>query len=236
MDTLFGRRITFSALSNFSNLNKATQRHLKNVYASLALATLSAALGAFVFFFTQFRATLLASLGSIVILLVLYATPHSVENLKKRLGLLCGFGFCSGISMGPLLHAVVEINPSIIPTAFLSTCIIFACLSLASLYAERRSYLYLGGVLMSTLSLLIMMSFFNLFLRSYFTFQIELYLGLVVFCGFVLFDTQLIVERFNLGDTDYIKHSLDLFLDFIEIFRRILIIMSSKEKKERKRN
>ena len=34
---------------------------------------------------------------------------------------------------------------SIIPTAFLSTCIIFACLSLASLYAERRSYLYLGG-------------------------------------------------------------------------------------------
>ncbi|KAL5468848.1 hypothetical protein EMCRGX_G029971 [Ephydatia muelleri] len=33
--------------------NKATQRHLKNVYASLALATLSAALGAFVFFFSH---------------------------------------------------------------------------------------------------------------------------------------------------------------------------------------
>ena len=49
-----------------------------------------------------------------------------------------------------------------------------------------------------------------------------------MFCGFVLFDTQLIVERFNLGDSDYIKHSLDLFIDFVDIFRRILIIMSSK--------
>ncbi|KAL5468849.1 hypothetical protein EMCRGX_G029972 [Ephydatia muelleri] len=75
----------------------------------------------------------------------------------------------------------------------------------------HSNHLLMFGVLMSTLSLLIMMSFFNLFLRSYFTFQIELYLGLVVFCGFVLFDTQLIVER-------------------------ILIIMSSKDKKERKRN
>ena len=58
--------------------------------------------------------------------------------------------------------------------------------------------------------------------------QIQLYLGLVLFCGFVLFDTQLIIERFNNGDNDYIWHSVDLFIDFIAIFKRLLIILASK--------
>ena len=58
--------------------------------------------------------------------------------------------------------------------------------------------------------------------------QIELYFGLVLFCVFILFDTQLIVERFNSGNDDYIWHSIDLFLDFINIFRRLLVILASK--------
>lgn len=49
-----------------------------------------------------------------------------------------------------------------------------------------------------------------------------------MFCGFVLFDTQLIIERFNNGDNDYIWHSVDLFIDFIAIFKRLLIILASK--------
>lgn len=60
------------------------------------------------------------------------------------------------------------------------------------------------------------------------SFQFELYFGLVLFCGFILFDTQLIVEKFNSGNTDYIWHSIDLFLDFINIFRRLLVILTSK--------
>ena len=60
--------------------------------------------------------------------------------------------------------------------------------------------------------------------------QFELYFGLLLFCGFVLFDTQLIVEKFNLGNDDFIWHSLDLFLDFVNIFRRLLIILASKVK------
>ncbi len=58
--------------------------------------------------------------------------------------------------------------------------------------------------------------------------QIELYGGLFLFCGFILFDTQLIVEKCERGDNDYIWHSLDLFLDFVNIFCRLLIILASK--------
>ncbi|CAI8050563.1 hypothetical protein GBAR_LOCUS27754 [Geodia barretti] len=39
---------------------------------------------------------------------------------------------------------------SIIPTAFLGSCAIFGSLSLAALYAERRSMLFLGGAAFPT--------------------------------------------------------------------------------------
>ena len=35
-------------------------------------------------------------------------------------------------------------------------------------------------------------------------FDITLYLGLAVMCGFVLYDTQLIIEKRRRGDTDYL--------------------------------
>ena len=61
-------------------------------------------------------------------------------------------------------------------------------------------------------------------------------------CAFVLFDTQLIVEKRRSGDDDFIwyalsstvvtcfywflyRHSVDLFIDFIDIFRRLVIIL-----------
>lgn len=225
-----------TALTDFSNLNKATRVHLKNVYAALALTMLAAGAGAVTFFLTAFHAGFLAVIGSLILLFALAATPHTPENLKKRLGMLCGFGFCTGMSLGPLLDVVIDINPSIIPTAFLGTCVIFACFSLAALYSERRAWLFLGGPLMSGLSLLVLILLFNMFLGSYMAFQFQLYFGLLLFSGFILFDTQLIVERFNAGNNDYIWHSIDLFLDFVNIFRRLLIILASKEKKKSSRN
>lgn len=58
--------------------------------------------------------------------------------------------------------------------------------------------------------------------------QSQLYLGLVAMCGFVLFDTQLIVEKRRAGSRDFVTHALDLFIDFIGIFRRLLVILTQK--------
>ena len=164
----------------------------------------------------------------------------------------------------PTSYLLLLFFDSIVPTAFLSTCVIFVTLSLTALISERRSFLFLLGEYLLLLIIIIII-IFAVFCRSFvlwtFAFdlsfllfslvwlffwipsnyadipplslslsllQIQLYLGLVLFCGFVLFDTQLIIERFNNGDNDYIWHSVDLFIDFIAIFKRLLIILASK--------
>ena len=47
-------------------------------------------------------------------------------------------------------------------------------------------------------------------------------------CGFVLFDTQMIIEKRRAGDKDFVAHSMDLFIDFIGIFRRLVVLLSQK--------
>lgn len=59
-------------------------------------------------------------------------------------------------------------------------------------------------------------------------FQANLYIGLAVMCGFIVYDTQLIVEKARRGDKDYVMHSVELFIDFVAVFKRLLIILTDK--------
>lgn len=176
--------------------------------------------------------TVLATTG---LLLTLLCIPDNDKNRKLRIGLLLGIAFFSGMGMGPLLEIVVQINPQIVMTSFVGTAVLFACFSAAALTARRGQWLYLGGTLMTLLASLIVLSLANIFLGSQLIFQAYLYLGLFIMCGFVLYDTQLIIEKRLAGDKDFVTHSIDLFIDFIGIFRRLMVILSQKEEQSRKK-
>lgn len=66
--------------------------------------------------------------------------------------------------------------------------------------------------------------------------QAHLYLGLMLMCGFVLFDTQLIIEKRRMGSKDFVQHALELFIDFIGMFRRLVIILTQKVTKDGKKS
>uniref|UniRef100_A0A8B9HZN8 Testis enhanced gene transcript (BAX inhibitor 1) n=1 Tax=Astyanax mexicanus TaxID=7994 RepID=A0A8B9HZN8_ASTMX len=221
---VFDRNINFDALFKFSQISRSTQQHLKNVYASLAVCMFVAAAGAYVHVVTRiFQGGLLSMLGSLAMMAWLAMTPHSPQTEKKRLGILAG------------LLKMHILNCIIIITAFLATSVIFTCFTLSALYAQRRSYLFLGGKQNSLPpSLKHHLTIINLKKSACFFFQAHVYIGLAIMCGFVLFDTQLIIEKAEMGDKDYIWHCVDLFLDFVTIFRKLMVILAMNEKDKKK--
>jgi len=225
-------------INNFnSTLEAPVQHHLKQVYTCLTMSTLAAAAGAYVHLFTNvLSGNFLTAFAAIGFLLTLFATPdESGKNATTRISLLLGFAFCSGLGLGPLLERVIVINPSIIPTAFLGTSVIFVCFSLCALLSPRGQYLFLGAPLLSMFSLLSLLFLANIIIGSYLIFKMYLYVGFAIMCGFVLYDTQLIITKRRLGDKDYVWHSVDLFIDFVNIFRYLLILLAQKEDNQKRR-
>jgi len=210
------------------------QRHLRSVYMTLTVTVASAALGAFVNHFLHIG-NFLTTICALMLLLWFKFTPYDPTKFQiQRAGLLLSFAFFQGASLAPLLNFVVSLKdgPSLIIQALGATTAIFACFSASALLSQRRSWLYLSGFLSSGLSTLLWIGFFNLFFRTELLLNISLYFGLIVFCGFVIFDTQLIVEKASARNNDYLDHALELFIDFVAIFVRILIILAKKKKRD----
>ncbi|VEL34920.1 unnamed protein product [Protopolystoma xenopodis] len=72
-------------------------------------------------------------------------------------------------------------------------------------------------------------TFMNIFLRSPVIYQAELYIGLAIFFIFYLFMMSLCKKYF-------FRHALDLFIDFVEVFRHLLIILNRKRGREENDN
>ncbi|KAG7542484.1 Bax inhibitor 1-related [Arabidopsis thaliana x Arabidopsis arenosa] len=209
------RSWSYDSLKNFRQISPAVQNHLKRVYLTLCCALVASAFGAYL---------------------------HMLWNIEKRLSLLFLSAVLQGASVGPLIKVAIDVDPSILITAFVGTAVAFVCFSVAAMLARRREYLYLGGLLSSALSILMWLQFASsIFGGSASVFKFELYFGLLIFVGYMVVDTQEIIEKAHLGDMDYVKHSLTLFTDFVAVFVRILIIMlknstDKKEKKKKRRN
>nr|AXY94781.1 bax inhibitor 1 [Galleria mellonella] len=223
-------------INSFQNrLELPVRQHLKNVYGTLTMTCGAATAGVFVDMYTRFQAGFLSAIIGAGLMLMLIATPDNGKNTSLRLGYLLGFGLTSGMSMGPLLEYVSIVDPSIIVTALLGTTVVFVCFSVAAMLADRGSWLFLGGTLMTLFTSMSLMTLVNLFMQSHFLYQAHLYLGLILMCGFVLFDTQLIIEKRRMGNKDFVQHAMELFIDFIGVFRRLLIILTQKEEENRRR-
>jgi Bax inhibitor 1 len=216
----------------YANSSPQVQQHLVRVYASLSVCLLVASCAAV--FLPVALPPLLSALASVGLLMAIASLPATDANQASRFGLLLAFAAVLGCSVGPLVHLVHDqIAPSVVYTALLATASLFACFSGAALLSRRRSYLYLGGILSSALSWLLVLNLMNAFFPSEGMFDATILLGLAVFSGYVVFDTQLIVEKASLGDRDYVLHSAELFIDFVGLFVRILALLAKKEKKKK---
>uniref|UniRef100_A0A7S3VH78 Bax inhibitor 1 n=1 Tax=Dunaliella tertiolecta TaxID=3047 RepID=A0A7S3VH78_DUNTE len=219
--------VPLESLLKFTPLAPRLQQHVAKVYVTLAMALGCCGLGATVLVLPSF----LALLGALGCSIALALTPATPQNLKKRYGFVAGFAISQGSLIAPLLELANIVDPSIVITGILCTAAIFACFTISALSTPRRTYMFLGGYLASATLGLFLISLSRSFFPSSAAFGLELYLGLLVFAGYVLFDTQVIVEKAAGGDSDHLKHAVLLLTDVINLFVRIVIILMRNQQK-----
>ena len=144
--------------------------------------------------------------------------------------------FQMGFTVGPVVHILAEFEPEILIQALLYTGCAFTSFTLVSLLSKRRSFLFLGGIIATTLQALFLWVLMSWFMGSstYDSLPIMM-ISLCLSCMFIIYDTQLIVERAENGDKDVPAHTMVLFLDLFDLFIKILkILIKLKSEKKKK--
>ena len=235
-------------LSNLTlPISPRARAHLTKVYSTLALTIAFAAVGCLAHLRYHVGGTLTHVL-SFVLIMAISATSMSssqpsasswVKGVPNALLLLCALGFCQGASLGPLVQMAVYVDPSLVLTAFVLTANVFVCFSLTALFIPRRSQLALASVLSSSLSFLLCLSLLSLVFPTVWAYKVQLYLGLLVFCGYIIIDTQAILDAAESGRADYIRDALKLCMDVVAVFVRLLVILienaAKKDEGERRK-
>lgn len=192
------------------------------------MAAMAAAGGALIHLSTDImQAGIHCTFGVLIIFGLIVTRPD--HSMGMRLSYLLGLSALMGVGTGPLLQHVIAVNPCVLVTALVGSTVIIVSLTISSLLAERAKWLHMRGTLRSLLTTLSVRSvthfYFGLSMFFYAQVQIELFL----LCGFVLCQTQLTIEKRRFGHKDFVAHALDLFLNHINIFWRVLIILTQKE-------
>ena len=167
-------------------------------------------------------------------------TPiNKTENPISRI-LLYSLGVLSlGISASPIFSLMPEIDPSIIPSSIGITMGIFGGASLMAYNMPKDKMLGYGRIYMGSLLGLIGMQLIGLgsaiFLGpnplSTLLFQIDNYVGIVLFAGLIGYDTHLAIKQYETGNADHLGMSIQMLLDFWNLLIRIMEIMAKSKRK-----
>ena len=71
------------------------------------------------------------------------------KSEKERLAYLSGLAFSFGFLVGPVINMIADVEPEILIQAILYTGTAFVSFSLISLMSKRRSWLFLGSIIVT---------------------------------------------------------------------------------------
>merc|ERR1712227_640798 len=157
---------------------------------------------------------------------------------KERMGYMWALAFSMGFLVGPAMHHIMEMDSSIIMNAVAITGIMFASFSAISIFSKRRSYLFLGGIISSLVSCMLMYRLFAWITGyGYAAYGMGyLMISLFIACMYIIYDTQMIIERCEVfGERDVPKHTMILFMDLFDLFIKIIQILMELQKDDKKK-
>jgi len=211
------------------NIKKSTK--LKEIYTYLSVSTLIATLGAIAgihLFGTINLLGMLLFLGIELFLIYMIQKETSIENdsnIKKSFYLLLIFSFVSGLSLANILNFTIQnTGYFLILNTFLGSSVIFSILSIFAT-KTNNDFTNMGGLLFKVLIGLIIFSIINIIWGTSLLTTIISIVGILLFSGFILYDTQNILKN----HIHPINATLSLFLDFINLFTSLLMFFNNTE-------
>lgn len=165
----------------------------------------------------------------------------SPDNYIPKYALWTAFNATQAAFVAPLLAFVPM---PILARAGLYTVAMMGALSVVGATAKQEKYLYIGGPLLAGAAIVAVSGFAPLLLpvtavrTLALTESIWLYGGLAVFGGFTLYDIQKILYHARLAERgvmrrDPVNESIALELDFLNIFIRMVQILSANQNRKR---
>ena len=141
-----------------------------------------------------------------------------------NLAALFGFTTMTGVIISPLIAVYTRLNPASIWQAGLLTVGIFGGLT-AYVFVSKKDFSFMRGMVTTGLIVVILAGVVNIFIGSGALGFAVAAATLLLFSGFVLYDTSNIIRRYPVNE--YVAGALDLYLDAFNIFLALLRILNS---------
>lgn len=214
---MFGNRGTLA--SSAANATVADRMaFLRKVYGLFLLSLCTTVVAAFispaVISPAAFWPLLIAYIGTFIFAMVVQRKPG--WNLVA----LFSFTTVSGLTLGPVM---VIYDLAVIQEALVLTVLIFGGLTVYVM-GSKRDFSFLGGFLLMGILVIIVGGLLNAFVFQSSATQFMIAGGgVILFSGFVLYDTSNILRRYDVRD--YTGATLALYLDFVLMFRYLLMLL-----------
>jgi modulator of FtsH protease len=159
---------------------------------------------------------------------LLLACMFLQKSYPLNIMLLFGFTTVSGITLGPVLNSYIAHGMGdLIPIATGATAITFGGLS-AYVHISKKDFSFLGGALFVGLIGMVLVGFAGFFFHLPISNTLYSGFGVLLFSGFILYDTSNLVNRYQ--DDQYVAATLGLYLDILNLFLFILRLLSDRRR------
>ena len=161
----------------------------------------------------------------IMCILIIIFNPHLLQKVPINYIIL--FIFTFSYSWWIALYTI-NFSPSIVLISIFLTLVTVVTLTI---YAQmtKNDFSVIGGILINSFVLLLSCSLVLIFVDISLFNVIMVFFGLIIFSLYLLFDVQLVIGKGQIkyGEDDYIFAALNLYIDIIGIFVRILELVGN---------
>ena len=215
--------IPFRKLLDFAPLKPAVKRQVTKVYAWLSVGFALAIVG---------YLSPIPRMLALPVTLISYLALYSPMKETYKQAAFVTFA----VSKGASLHFLQFMPQTLVLQALLYTSFIFVAFSGSILSSPTRYMSYIMSLISTGTMILLSNSIFSWLFNIRMSLYFELVVGICVFAAYILYDTQVMIYRAEMGQIDILRTAADLYVDAIALFVRIAVLLNDKQEKKKKKH